>query len=439
MVNFFSSFQKKLFSWAIISIIMIVFILTPATFQLNASGSLTTVKDSLSTSRPSVATPMSAVTLGDTTITVTSTVGLLQGDTITLCNAGCTVTETKVISSVPNNTQISLTTGTANGYAGGGNVYLKSASKHTITFTTRSAVTGGKFVVTLPGDAGGPNNSIPALNGFDFNKITAADISLTGGTAGTITTSSPASNVVITIPFTGTINATTAITITVGNTNMLLNPTKTSTQGTADTFPVQIDEQDSGNNVVDTTTVSVGTIEPVTISASVVPSFTFTINPVNSGTTIAGVNTDVTTTATTVPFGNLVVATNRTAAQYIHIDTNSNSGYFVTAQSDGSLRKTNGAVISDFNLTAADNNATNGFGYALQTKAGSPTMTFNYNDSGRTFNSAGFSSTSPVTIMSNSSPATGDEGYVAYRVRINASQPQGAYQNLVTYIATPVY
>ncbi len=411
-------------------------------FNLNAVGALTSVKDTLSTSRPSVATAFGGNgNPNDTTITVGSTLGLAQGDTITLCTTNtCTSSENRVIASIPSVTQLNLTTGLTGTYTSGTSyLYLKMTSKHTITFTTRSAVTAGKFVITMPGDGTGANNSIPGASGFDFNGITAGDISLTGGTAGTITTSSPASNVVITVPFTGTIAAATAITITIGNTNKLLNPTKTAVQGTADTYAVQVDEQDGSSNIVDTTTGRVGVIESVSATATVVPTLTFTINPVNSGTTVAGTSMDVTTTATTVPLGTLTVSTNRTAAQFIHIDTNSNSGYIVTAQSDGSLRKTNGTVISDYNVTAADNNAANGFGYALQTKAGSPTMTFNYNDSGRTFNSAGFNSSSSVTIMSNNAPASGDEGYVAYRVRVGATQPQGTYQNLITYIATAIY
>jgi hypothetical protein len=41
--------------------------------------------------------------------------------------------------------------------------------------------------------------------------------------------------------------------------------------------------------------------------------------------------------------------------------------------------------------------------------------------------------------MSNNSPASGDETYVAYRVRVSATQAQGTYQNLITFIATATY
>jgi hypothetical protein len=200
---------------------------------------------------------------------------------------------------------------------------------------------------------------------------------------------------------------------------------------------VQIDETDNGGSVIDTTQTKVATIESVTVSATVTPSLNFTINATSTGA-IAGTTADVASTATTVPFGNLTVNVNRTVAQYLHIDTNSNSGYVITAQSDGSLRKTNGTVIPDFSTTPADNNANNGFGYALQAKAGSPTFPNVYNTSG-SFYSQGFSSSSAVTIMSNNAPANGDEGYVVYRVRTGASQAQGTYQDIITYIATATY
>ena len=437
--NVIKAAQKNsiLFSKIVVAIFIFVFLSFP--FNQIEAGSLTSIKDTLSTSRPSVYTAITgSVSAGDTAIPVTNTAGILQGDNVTLCTtAACTTSEIRVVASIVSNTQLALTVGTTNPYTVSSFVIYKAISKHTITVVPRSTVTGGKFVVTLPGDAT-PNDSIPASGGFDFNKITTADVTLSPGTIGTVATSTPGGAVVFTIPFTGTIASGTAQTITIGNTNLLLSPTKTAAQGTADTFTVQVDETDSGTNVIDTTQARVATIESVTVSAVVVPSLNFTINAVAQSTTVAGVSTDVASTATTVPFGNLTVATNRTVAQYLHIDTNSNSGYIITAQSDGSLRKTNGTVITDFSLTPADNVANSGFGYALQTKAGAPTFPNQYNTSG-SFWSQGFNSSTPVTVMSNGAPANGDEGYVAYRVRTTASQAQGNYQNIITFIATATY
>ena len=66
-------------------------------------------------------------------------------------------------------------------------------------------------------------------------------------------------------------------------------------------------------------------------------------------------------------------------------------------------------------------------------------LPFLYNDAGAKFKSAGFNSSTPITVMSNTAPANGDEVYVDYYVKVNAQQSQGTYQNVVTYIATAIY
>ena len=433
-INFFKR-HSRIGARVMIAILAIVMAF-PALVE--ASGSLTTVKDTLTNDRPSVATTIgSTITAGDTTINLGSTADINQGDTITLCNAGCSTTETKIVSGILSGTQLSLTVGATNTYASG-NIFDKITSKHIITFTTRSAVSAGKFVVTIPAT----NTTTPVTASFGLNNITAAtttEYTLTGFTATTMSTSTSSSNVNFIFNFSGSVASNTSISITMGNLNPLLNPTKSAAQGTADTFPVVVTEQDNSSNIIDTTTADIGTIEAVGVSATVAPSLTFTINGVNSGTLITAHNTIFTTTATSVPFSTLTVNASSTGAQFIHIDTNSNSGYAVTAQQDGSLRKTNGTAIVDFSTTAADNDGSVGFGYALQSKAGSPTLPFAYNDAGAKFKSAGFNSTTPVTIMSNTGPANGDEEYVDYYVKVNAQQAQGTYQNLITYIATATY
>jgi hypothetical protein len=438
-INILSAFHRhlkpitKITLFSLLTAILII----PGS-EAGAAGSLTTVKDTLLNDRPSTASTISSnITAGDTTINISSTAGVNQGDTITICNATCSTTETKVVSGVLNGTQLSLTIGATNTYATG-NVYDKITSKHTITFTTRTPVSNGKFVISIPAT----NTTTPTSASFGLNNITVAtstEYTLTGFSATTLATSTSASNVLFTFNFTGSVASNTAISIAMGNTNPLLNPTKSASQGTADTYSVVVTEQDSGGSPIDTTTANVGTIEAVGVSASVTPSLNFTINGVTSGASVTAHNTVITSTATSVPFGSLTVNASSTIAQYVHVDTNSNSGYAVTVQQDGSLRKSNGTTIVDFSTTAAENDGSVGFGYALHSKLGAPTLPFNYNDAGAKFKAAGFSSSTPVTIMSNSAPTSGDEVYVDYYTKVNSSQAQGNYQNLITYIATAIY
>ncbi len=416
---------------------LIVFSFGLSQSEADAAGSLTLVKDTLTNNRPSVATSItSAITTGDTTITVASTQGIVQGDSVVLKDGA--LTEIRVVAAVASSTQLVLTIGTTNSYTTAGSVYLKITSKHTLNLTTRSGVSAGKFIVYIPADTS-PSDTIPAAGGFDFNQIAASDISLTGGTAGTVTTSASGNNLIFTIPFTGTISSSTAVTITIGNNGKLLNPTKTATSGTADTYTVKVDETDGASNVIDTSSLKIGTIESVVVSATVAPSLTFTINGVAAGANGLAYNSDITSTSDSVPFGTLTPNATSTIEQYINISTNSDSGYVVTAQQDGSMRKTNGTAIADFDSSAPhENESTTGFGYTLANKVGNDAA-FHYNDSGHTFNSKGFSSTTPFPIMSSTGPVNGNQVYVGYRVKVSSTQAAGNYQNLITYIATPSY
>jgi hypothetical protein len=48
-------------------------------------------------------------------------------------------------------------------------IYLKVKPRHTVTFTTVSAVANGFFQVLIPADATTPNDGAPDDQGYDFN------------------------------------------------------------------------------------------------------------------------------------------------------------------------------------------------------------------------------------------------------------------------------
>lgn len=163
-------------------------------------------------------------------------------------------------------------------------------------------------------------------------------------------------------------------------------------------------------------------------------TLTFTISGVASGVPVAGINTDDTTTATTVPFSGIISDNNRTAAQLLHVEGGSVSGYTVTAQVDGDLRTGTGNTVPAFGSALADNESSRGFGYSLQNLAGSDTA-FVYSANGFRFASKGFQ-TSPVTIMSSGAATATSESYVIYRLRVGPTQSSGSYSNQITYTAT---
>ena len=438
--NFLKIFQKNLKTISKLTAIILSVATLVFPFQvIEAAGSLTTVRDTLGTSRPSVVTAASAISSGDTTITVTSSVGVQPGDVIYLCTStvSCATTETKTVAAVPDATHVTLTAGTSNAYAGTPALMLKMGSVHTVTFTTRSVVASGSFLISLP-NSGTVNDFIPDSGGFDFGRITTADISASGFTAGSISTTTGGSLINFIIPFSSSIASGTAITITIGATNKVLNPTKTAVSGTADAWTATIAQRDGVPNIIDASVIVLATIESVLVTATVSPSLTFTIAGISSGASGFGATTtSVTTTTVTVPFGTLTPVVNSYAAQLLSVGTNASNGYTVTGYEDASMRKTNGTTIPDYGTTAAENIATNGFGWTPVSVSGSPTLPFTYNTSGRFFNAAGFgTSTSVSTIFSNSGPTTSDQVRVVYGIRVAASQAPGDYQNLVTYIAT---
>jgi hypothetical protein len=429
--------KSKQFALRIASKILIVALLAVFLHPfgiVNAVGNFTLSKDTLSSSRPSISTTLStAVTAGDTTLNLASTTNILQGDVLTLPQG---TTENVTVSSVTDATHVALTTAAANAHTISSAVYDKQTSKHTITFTTRSAVNAGSFLVTFPVAGSNQNDGIPDSTGFDFNSLATSDVTLSGGTAGTIVIT-PASGTV-SIPFTGTIAASTAITITIGNTNKLLNPTKTAASGTADTWTVKTDEKDAVG-VVDTTSVQVGTIESVAVTVSVAPTLNFSIAAVASGqTAFSATNTNVTTTTTTVPYGTIPTATAEYAAQDLTVSTNAVGGYTVTGFESGPLSMSSGTTITDFSTTAADNNGNDGFGYSGRNLSGTDCSVV-FNSSGTFFSSGFGTSTTPTSVMTNAGPVSGSQCRVIYRVRVPATQSPGSYQNVVSYIATGKY
>lgn len=400
--------------------------------NVEAAGSLTTVKDTLSNSRPSVSTTLSvAVSAGDTSITVASTRGILQGDVITLPQG---TSENLTVSSVNSNTSLSVTSAALFAHTISSAVYDKQTSKHTITFTTRSSVAAGSFDVIFSGAT--TNAGIPTTQ-FDFNSTTTTDISASGFTIATSTLTAASGK--WNFSFTGTVASSTSITITIGNTNRMLNPTKSAVDGTADTWTVQMNENDSGANTIDSTSVKVATIESVSVTATIAPTLSFTIAGIASSQSVAGQTTTAAATATTVPFGTITAGTPAYVGQTLTISTNADTGYTVTAYQDAALRKSNGTTITSFSTTPAEQNGNNGFGFTLATASGT-TASFLYNDSAATLKASGFgSSTSPVTIMSNTAAAVTDSIKVLYIVRVGSSQATGDYRNVVTYIATASY
>jgi hypothetical protein len=441
------------------------------------SANLTSVKDTLSTSRLSYYNSLNgAHTAGTSIIKVNtsgmpsvSTANLFTGDTV-LIGDDATATE-YTVDDIIDTDEFQITAALGSGDNDDDDIVIATRSAtHSLSFTTATAIPNGAIRILIPSGANGVNDGIPNHDGFDFNGISANE--LTAPTDGGVTSwESPTATVsggtlctagdhCFEARYNGTNTATTALTFTIGDGGAtdLINPAAgaSHTAGTADSYTVTIQHLGSRTDdypVIDQTTVSIAVIESVRVTATVDPTITFTIAGVSSSTSTCGITTDVTTTATAVPFGTMALNTFKTLAQTLTVSTNGVGGYAVTAIENDQLGK-DGATSPFIADTPCDsgpctesseedwNTATNnGFGYSLDNDDAAA-ISFEYNDTG-TFDARQFAATAETeaaqSIFSSTTVANAENANVCYRLSIGATQAAGDYENNITYTATATF
>ncbi len=242
------------------------------------------------------------------------------------------------------------------------------------------------------------------------------------------------------------------------------NPAKSAAAGTADTYLVTIKTTDSTESTThDQSTVRIAIIDAVTISATVQATLSFQVVGVSSGTSVGNGydTTDVTTTATSIPFGVINAATTYTAAQQLKVSTNASNGFYVAVKQDSNMTDAAGNDIDQFDDgTAVDNSSPS----AWTSPSGTPgsentyghlgygttdTTLTDLNGSGASnrFATAKFAglTTTYEAVLSHTGPADGTgsdsngQAYVVYQVEISGLQEAGIYSNTITYLATAQY
>lgn len=450
----------------------------------NASATLTNARLSFVSALNGTQTAGSSLIKIRTTGFPSSSVLQLQNrDVVNINNSTYTVATT--IDDIYDDT-INLTSAMqSDDIADGTLVVATQSSSLTVRFTTISALTGGKFRVLVPA---GNNNStasdqVPDPNGFDFGDDTTASITCPAtfpsayGTFTATNQSAQSSGIVMngvpyhvfTCSYTGNgevgtnFDGTTNSAFTISN---LVNPSpKISgtghTYGTADTYAVIIQHLDSAGTVVDQTTTKVGVVDAVKVSASIAPQLTFTIAGISSGTTACGVSTTVTTTALTVPFGDLTLGQFSDAAQLLTVSTNASAGYSVTVLENDQLGRNGNVCATDgsssntcivdasagmTHTTSADwTSATSypGFGYSLDQITVGIVPAFTYNESGRTYSAKQFAdlgaTEAPQTIFTRNTVASGDQMRVCYRLSPAVTNVAGDYENYLVYTASATF
>lgn len=251
------------------------------------------------------------------------------------------------------------------------------------------------------------------------------------------TDSQPAANSFRTVITTPSTQSTQAVTFSIAS---MQNPSTTNTSF----FARVITYSDTGTTEIDSGTMAFAilTSTSVAVTATVLENFTFSIAGVNSGGTVNSATTNITTTATTIPFGTLVAATSYIGAHDVTVSTNAASGYAVTTKgSQTPLLQSGSQNIDEFTGTYASP-AT--WAAPAGTAASVNTGYFGYttedtDHSDFQSNKWAGSETTARAIVSNSTGVSSQTTRIGWRTEVNSVQPAGAYTGTVILVATPTY
>lgn len=487
---FLCSKMKKKLAQRIFIIALLLGLLGGISFinERSYADSLTSVSVTMSNARPSFRGALtSGNTAGSTQVIInttpnaypsTSSAQLVQGDVVLIGESGSlgsyTVASTSSLSTFT--IESALAAGDADS---GDDVIATTSASQTVRFTTANAIANGRFRILVPAlaDNGASSDGIPDGGFFDF-----------GTTAPTVTCPS---NATATYDFVDGVATASAQTIDGtdyhvfecaysgtgatgsafdGTTNdailidSLINPAPATghTTGTADTYSIIVQHLDNSLAVQDSTTVRVGVIEAVKVTASVPPQLTFRIIGVDTGQSACGKSTTVATTPASVPFGNISIDAFTVAAQTLTVTTNAANGFTVTAIANDQLGKDGGACTGDTygatndciwdadvasmtQTTSQDwtSTADKGFAYSLHDSNGTTTEAFAYNESGRTFSSKHFAdeenSQTAQQIFSSTAEADNQNLLVCYQIIAEATTQAGDYENYIRYTATATF
>jgi len=431
----------------------------------------------------------------------TSSSQLVQGDSVSIGEAGSLASYT--IASTSANNLIYVTPALAAGDADTGDDVISTASSSlTVRLTTVNAIPNGRFRILVPAEStdalstdgipdisrfdGGFNNSAPNIAATVTcpNNATATYHFITGVASRSAVTIAGIDYHSFECAYSGTGAIGTAFDASANNAftiNNLINPAPAlnHTIGVADTPKVIIQQHNSSFQMVDQTTVAIGLIEAVKVTATVDPQITFKILPVAGGTgSVCGGTTTVSTTPNLVPLGELLIGTFTLAAQSLSVSTKALNGYAVTViqndqlgrnggactgdpgdttPSDGRTENTscipdtigNGGAMSHTAPATWDSTTFKGFAYTLHdvnTVSGmSPAFQFTTTSgncaSGTCYKQFADAENSQAAqpIFSASGPAENHNLYMCYKAVIGSIQAAGDYENYLTYTATAVF
>ncbi len=323
------------------------------------------------------------------------------------------------------------------------------ASIHTFTFTTPTATSiktiDFQFCTAASGTCTAPTGMIltasPTLG--TVTNIAGTGYSATGTSATCTGTGNTACTATLTVT---TPSAQSAVAVVVPFNSGITNPTSADTT----TF-VRITTKDGGASAIDSSTVAFATLTStsITMTASVDPTFSFSVAAVSSGGTVNTATTNITTTATTIPFGTLTSGSTKIGAIDTTVITNASGGFTITINaladpplSDGSknidyFTGTNASPTSWSSPAGSSANVNTGFlGYTTEDATLGTGTAARFTTSAPKW--AGLDTTASEVVY-NAAGTTSLTTRIGWQAEVNALQPSGSYSGTVILVATPTY
>ncbi len=171
---------------------------------------------------------------------------------------------------------------------------------------------------------------------------------------------------------------------------------------------------------------------------------TYTISGLATSTVTEGITTDLTTTASAIPFNTVPIGTSGLkAAQRITVSTNATEGYQVFLKGNASMLSSLGALMPDVTGTNATpsawatgclSTASGCWGYHAGDDTLSGSTRFLVNDT-----YARVATTSLEEVIYNSGPVTNDINDEVFRLEVHQQQSAGNYTTQMEYIVVPIF
>jgi hypothetical protein len=338
-------------------------------------------------------------------------------------------------------------------------------ANHTIKFTTPStgAMTAGQTIF-LNFRAGVASTTFDVPLGLTYAdldvSVNAVDQTLAASQSGAtwgVNVDDAADTITLTVG-SGGVPTTTPVVIKIGTNaaggvHQIVNPNPSTAAGVGTSYPIIITTPSNAG------TTRVAIIDQVTMTASVDTTLTFTIQGVASSTTINGVSTFASSTATSMAFGTLSPNVPKVLGQKLTVTTNAANGFGVTVVQDQNMLSASGADIDLFvngdatttpiawqapSANITNENTWGHYGITSDDATLSTGDPFGATSSLAYF-SGHFASSTPLEVFYHNGPAYGSvagKSTADIAVKIEISDLQEAandYSNTLTYVCTPIF